>query len=66
MALDSLSEDARTQYANLQLLQTRLAKGEQIVDKELSHAKKALATLEGATHHEQERLKAAIAHEFQR
>jgi hypothetical protein len=66
VALDSLSEDAKTQYANLQLLQTRLAKGEQIVDTELTNAKKALATLEGATHQEQERLKAAIAHEFRR
>ena len=66
MALDSLSEDARIQYANLQLIQTRLEKGEQIVDKEISDAKKALATLEGATHQEQRRLKAAIAHEFQR
>ena len=65
VALDSLSEDARTQYANLQLLQTRLAKGEQIVDKELSDTKKALATLEGATHQEQEWLKIAIAYEFQ-
>jgi hypothetical protein len=66
VALDSLSEDAKTQYANLQLLQTRLAKGEHIVDTELTNAKKALATLEGATHQEQERLKAAIAHEFRR
>ena len=65
MALESLSEDARTQYANRQLLQTRLANGEQIVDKELSDAKRVLATLEGATHQEQERLKAAIADEFQ-
>jgi hypothetical protein len=66
VALESLSDDAKTQYANLQLLQTRLAKGEQIVDTELTNAKKALATLEGATHQEQERLKAAIAHEFRR
>jgi hypothetical protein len=66
VALESLSEDARAQYANLQLIQTRLAKGEQIVDKELSDAKSALATLEGATHQEQERLKTAIAHEFRR
>jgi len=48
------------------LLQTRLAKGELIVDKELQDAKKALATLEGATHDEQERLKLAIAQEFSR
>ena len=66
VALESLSVDARTQYANLQLLQTRLAKGEKIVDKELGDAKKALATLEGAMHQEQERLKTTIAHEFQR
>ena len=66
VALESLSEDTRTQYANLQLLQIRLVKGEQIVDKELSDAKRALATLEGATHQEQEWLKTAIAHEFQR
>ena len=65
VALDSLSEDARKQYANLQLLQTQLAKGEQIVDKELSDAKRALATLEGTTNQEQERLKLAIAQEFQ-
>ena len=37
-----------------------------IVDKELQDAKKALATLEGATHDEQERLKIAIAQEFSR
>jgi len=66
IALDALSEDARAQYTNLQLLQTRLAKGELIVDKELQDAKKALATLEGATHDEQERLKVAIAQEFSR
>jgi len=48
------------------LLQTRLPKGELIVDKELQDAKKALATLEGATHDEQERLKIAIAQEFSR
>jgi len=46
IALDALSEDARAQYTNLRLLQTRLAKGELIVDKELQEAKKALATLE--------------------
>jgi len=66
IALDALSEDARAQYTNLQLLQTRLAKGELIVDKEPQDAKKALATLEGATHDEQERLKIAIAQEFSR
>jgi len=64
IALDALSEDARTQYTNLQLLQTRLAKGELIVDKELQDARKALATLEGATHNEQERLKLAITQEL--
>jgi len=37
-----------------------------IVDKELQEAKKALATLEGETHDEQERLKIAIAQEFRR
>jgi len=66
IALDALSEDARAQYTNLRLLQTRLAKGELIVDKELQDSKKALATLEGATHNEQERLKIAIAQEFSR
>jgi len=66
IALDALSEDARTQYTNLQLLQSRLAKRELIVDKELQDARKALATLEGATHDEQERLKIAIAQEFSR
>jgi len=64
IALDALSEDARTQYTNLQLLQPRLAKGELIVDKELQDAGRALATLEGATQDEQERLKLAIAQEF--
>jgi len=62
--MDALSEDARAQYTNLRLLQTRLAKGELIVDKELQDARKALATLEGATHDEQERQKIAIAQEF--
>jgi len=38
--------------------------GESIVDKELQDARKALATLEGATHDEQERLKIAITQEF--
>jgi len=66
IALDALSEDARAQYTNLQLLQIRLAKGKSSVDKELQDARKALATLEGATHDEQERLKIAIAQEFSR
>ena len=66
IALDALSEDARTQYTNLRLLPTRSAKGESIVDKELHDARKALANLEGATHDEQERLKIAIAQEFSR
>jgi len=66
IALDALSEDARAQYTNLRLLQTRLAKGELIVNKELQDARKALATLEGAIHDEQERLKIAIAQEFSR
>ena len=66
LALDALWEDARTKYTNLQLLQTRLAKGELIVDKELQDARKALATLEGATHDEQELLKIAIAQDFSR
>ena len=66
IALDALLEDARTQYTNLQLLQTRLARGESIVDKELQDARKALATLEGATHDKQERLKITIAQEFSR
>jgi len=64
IALDALLEDARAQYTDLQLLQTRLAKGELIVDKELQDARKALATLEEATHDKQERLKIAIAREF--
>jgi len=66
IALDALLEDATAQYTNLQLLQTRLAKGQLIVDKELQDARKALATLEGAIHDEQERLKIAIAQEFSR
>jgi len=61
IALDALSEDARAQYTNLQLLQTRLAKGELIVDKELQDARNALATLKRATHDEQEQLKISIA-----
>jgi len=64
IALDALSEDARAQYTNLRLLQTRLAKSELIVDKELQDVRKALATLEGATHDKQEELKIAIAQEF--
>ena len=66
IALEALSDDARVQYANLQLLQTRLAKGETIVDKELSDARQALLTLEGATRVERERLTAEIAGEFRR
>ena len=66
IALEALSDDARVQYANLQLLQTRLAKGETIVDKELSDARQALLTLEGATRVERERLTAEIAEEFRR
>jgi len=66
IALDALSEDARTQYTNLRLLQTRLARGKSIVDQELQDARKALATLEEATPDKQERLKIAIAQEFSR
>jgi len=66
IALDALSEDARAQSTNLRLLQTRLTKGEFIVDKKLQDARKALATLEGATYDEQEWLKIAIAQEFSR
>jgi len=66
IALEALSDDARVQYATLQLLQTRLAKGETIVDKELSDASQALLTLEGATRVERERLTAEIAGEFRR
>jgi len=54
IAFDALSEDARAEYTNLRLLQIRLTKGELIVDKELQDARKALATLEGATHDKQE------------
>jgi len=46
------------------LQQTRLAKGESIVDQELTDVKRALATLEGATRVERERLTAEIAGEF--
>jgi len=66
IALEALSDHARVQYANLQLLQTRLAKGETIVDKELSDARQALLKLEGATRVERERLTAEIAGEFRR
>jgi len=66
IALDALSENARAQYTNVQFVQTWLAKGELIVEKELQDARKALATLEGATHDEQEQLKIAIAQEFGR
>jgi len=48
------------------LLQTRLAKGETIVEMELSDARQALLTLGGATRVEQERLTAEIAAEFRR
>ena len=64
IALEALSDDDRVQYANLHLLQTRLAKGERIVDKELSDARQALWTLEGATRVERELLIAGIAGEF--
>jgi len=66
IALEALSDDARVQYANLELLQTRLAKGETIVDNELSDARQAFLTLEGATRVERERLTAEIAGEFRR
>ena len=46
IALEALSYDAKMQYSSLQLLQTMLAKGESIVDQELTDAKRALATLE--------------------
>ena len=48
------------------MLQTRLAKCEKIVNKELSDARQALLKLEGATRVEQERLTAEIAGEFRR
>jgi len=66
IALDALSQNARVQYTNLLLLQTRLAKGKLIVDKELQDARKALATLREATYNEQEWLKIGIAQEFSR
>jgi len=46
------------------LLQTRLAKAQSIVHQELTGAKRALATLEGATRVERECLTAEIAGEF--
>ena len=46
------------------MLQTLLAKGESIVYQELTDAKRALATLEGATRVERECLTAEIAGEF--
>jgi len=49
IALIALSGHARVQYANIQLLQIRLTKGETIVDMELSDARQALLTPEGAT-----------------
>jgi len=52
------------QYGSLQFLQTRLAKCESIVDQELTDAKQALGTLEGATRVERERLTAEIAGEY--
>jgi len=61
IALEALSYDAKVQYGTLQLLQTRLAKGESIVDQELTDTKRALATLEGTTRVERERLIAEIA-----
>jgi len=66
IALEVLSDDARVQYANVQLLQTELAKGETIVDKQLSDTRQALLTLEGATRVERECLTAEIAEEFGR
>jgi len=66
IALKALSDDARVQYTNLELLQTRLAKGETIVDKELSDARQALLTLEWATRVKRERLTAEVAGEFRR
>ena len=48
------------------MLKNQLAKGETIVDKELSDARQALLTLEGATRVERERLTAEIAAEFRR
>ena len=39
IALEALLYDAKVQYGSLQLLQTRLAKGESIVDQELTDAK---------------------------
>jgi len=47
--LEALSDNARVQYANPQLLQRQLAKGKTIGDKELSDTRRALSTLEGVT-----------------
>lgn len=54
------------QYGKVPLLQTQLAKGETIVEKELSDARQALLILEGATQVEREHLTAEIAEEFRR
>jgi len=66
IALEALSYNAKVQYGSLQLLQTRLAKWESIVDQEITDAKRALATPQGATRVERERLTAAILGEFRR
>jgi len=66
IALDALSAHARAQYTKLQLLQTRLARGKLIVDKEPWDARKALTTLKEAMDDEQEWLKIPIAMEFSR
>jgi len=66
IAPEALSDDVRVQYANLQLLQTRLAKGKTTADKEPSDGRQALLTLEGATQVERERLIREIAGEFRR
>ena len=54
------------QYGKVPLLQTQLAKGETIVEKELSDARQALLILEGATQVEREHLTAEIVGEFRR
>ena len=64
IALDALSAHARAQYTKLQLLQTRLARGKLIVDKEPWDGRKALTTLKEAMDDEQEWLKIPIAMEF--
>jgi len=64
IALEALSYDAKVECGSLQLLQTWLARGESIVDQELTNEKQALATLEGATRVERERLTTEIAGEF--